>query len=568
MAVIGIDLGTTNSIVAHMQDGKPTLIENIFGEALTPSVISIDKSNNVLIGKPAQHKLITHPKETISCFKRNIGTDKKYEIHNKSYSSIELSSLILQSLKKDAERILGEPVTEAIISVPAYFNETQRKATIQAASLVGLKVERIINEPTAAALAYGIHELNHRENMSLVLDLGGGTFDVSLLEYFEGVVEVQASSGDSQLGGEDFTDVLIQDFKDQFSISQLSPTEKSQLYSKMDSLKKELSSSLESSCTLTINNQEFEYSCTQEKLESLCQDLVLRIKSTTERAIRDSRTNTDEIDNIILVGGATRMSLIKKIVIKMFGKHPICHLNPDEVVGLGAAVQAGLKMRDQALNDLILTDVTPFSLGVDTILELDNGSIKEGYFAPIIERNATIPVSKVDQFTTVKDNQTKIELKIYQGESRLIANNIYLGELAIPVPKNKKGEEIIDVRFTYDINGLLEVEVKSQTTGKKSSIVIEKNPGTLSKHEIRDQLAKLSHLKIHPADQQKNRELLARAERYYMEFTGAERDLIHYEAATFEAALDSQNPQKVEKAYKRFISILDEYNIDWGLDGK
>lgn len=542
MAKIGIDLGTSNSLAAYWTEEGPALIPNAFGQFLTPSIVSVDENNEILVGQIAKERLITHPSLTVSAFKRYMGTDKMYQLGNLTLSPEDLSSFILRSLKSDAETFLGEVIDEAVISVPAYFNDAQRKATKRAANLAGLHVERLISEPTAAAVSYGLH-LQDADTKFLVFDLGGGTFDVSVLDYFEGVMQVQAIAGDNYLGGEDFTNVLMSHFVEshKLNFNEMPHKTQSALQKQAELCKLSLSQNVTGQMELNYEEQSYTLSVTKEQFDQICSSLLLRLRNPVERALRDASLMPSDIDGIILIGGATRMSVIKTIVSKIFGRLPNFNINPDEAVALGAAIQVALKERNVSLKEMILTDVCPYTLGTDVIRRSNNGSVDSGYFLPIIERNTPIPVSRVERLYTAHDQQSIISVEVYQGESRLVKNNVKIGELQVAVPKAERGEQSIDVRYTYDINGVLEVEVTVVKTQERKTIVIEQNPGQSTPEVIQARLQELAHLKIHPRDRSENRLLLARCERLYEEYIGQEREYIAQLTYEFERVLATQD---------------------------
>lgn len=558
MVTIGIDLGTTNSLVAYWDNDQPRLIPNVLGEYLTPSVVSVDENGEVLIGQIAKERLLTHPHLTASIFKRFMGADKKYTLGAHTFTPEELSSFIIRVLKADAESYFQEEITNAVISVPAYFNDAQRKATKRAAELAGLTVDRLISEPTAAALAYGLNQ-EKPETKFLVFDLGGGTFDVSILELFEGIIEVKSIAGDNYLGGEDFTNLLITYFIDthQLDKSALDAKTMSFLYTQAERCKLALCESSSSSMSVTIDGKTYEATLRKEDFEKLSNQLLLRLRYPIERALRDADLLPGDMDAVILIGGATRMPLIKSVVSKMFGRMPYTHIHPDQTVALGTAIQVALKERDKTLEEVILTDVCPYTLGTHVVEDLGNGKTESGYFFPIIERNTPIPVSRVEQLYTVQDNQKVLNVEVYQGESRKVANNIKLGELSIQVPPAPAGTQAINVRYTYDINGILEVEVVSKATGTKKRVVIEQNAGDLSKEEIEARLKELENIKIHPRDRTENRLLLAKGERLYEEMLGEERDKVAFFLREFERVLLTQNEKEIKKAAKVFNEQLE-----------
>ncbi|MWC29677.1 Hsp70 family protein [Paenibacillus sp. MMS18-CY102] len=557
MTTIGIDLGTTNSLVAYWTEEGPVMIPNALGSTLTPSVVSVDDNNEILIGEIAKERLITHPHMTAAIFKRAMGTEKIFQLGKFTFTPQELSSFIIKALKEDAEVFLGHGVTEAVISVPAYFNDSQRKATKQAAELAGLKVERLISEPTAAAIAYGLHQ-KELETQFLVFDLGGGTFDVSILELFEGVMEVKSIAGDNFLGGEDFTDVLASYFieSQNIDINQLDAKARSLINKQAEQCKLALGQSQSASMTTVLNGQTYEVKLDRMDFEKICYPLLLRLRKPIERALNDASLSTDELDSVILIGGATRMPVIKSVISKMFGKFPYSHINPDEAVAMGAAIQVALKERNEALKEMVLTDVCPYSLGIDLTKNLGGDNYESGYFDPIIERNTPIPVSKVERYCTIRDNQTTVRFQVYQGESRRVENNIKLGEISISVPAAPAGQPI-DVRYTYDINGILEVEIVVINTGSNTRAIIEKNPGTMTAEEIDLRFQALKDLKIHPRERTENRLLLARGERLYEESIGEKRHQISRLMEAFEAMLLTQNNKEVKKAAEKLKSELD-----------
>ncbi|MGD8189080.1 molecular chaperone HscC [Brevibacillus ginsengisoli] len=549
MTTIGIDLGTTNSLVAYWTENGPAIIPNVLGENLTPSVVSVDESGEILVGQIAKERLITHPEATVAAFKRYMGTEKKYNLGKYTFTPEELSSFIVRRLKEDAEAFFGYPVTEAVISVPAYFNDAQRKSTKRGAEMAGLKVERLISEPTAAAICYGLHQ-QESETKFLVFDLGGGTFDVSILEMFEGVLEVKSIAGDNFLGGEDFTELLASYFIDnqKLPVDDLDSKARSAIFKQAEMCKCRLFNENSATMRLTWKEQTYEVSMDRIGFEKLVHPLIQRLRQPIERALRDAGLTSADLDAIVLIGGATRMPVIKSVISKMFGRLPFSHINPDETVALGAAIQAALKDRNEALSEVVLTDVCPYTLGVETTKRMGNHCFESGYFSTIIERNTPIPVSRVERYCTIEDNQTEINVVIFQGESRRTQNNIKLGELQIPVSPVRAGDQVIDVRFTYDINGILEVEVTALQTSIKKKMIIEQSQGTLTMEEIEKRFEELKDIKVHPRDRTANRLLLARGERLYEESLGDKREEIAFILQRFEQVLATQNEMAINKA--------------------
>ena len=563
MSIIGIDLGTTNSACAIWKDGKVELIPNRLQEYLTPSVVHIGQDGKVLVGKTAQERLLTHPDATAAVFKRYMGTNRKVMLAQKAYSAFELSAFVLKSLKEDAETYLGESISEAVISVPAYFNNVQRKATMLAGELAGLKVERLVNEPTAAAIAYGLHE-KPEHTQFMVVDLGGGTFDVSIMEYFDGVLEVHASAGDNFLGGEDFRELLVNKFLASLGTSKtkLTAKELQRVYAQMELAKRQLNNADLVHVEAFLSDYPQRITLQREDFIKLAEPLLQRIQRPIETALRDAKLKPAELDEVILVGGATRMQFFRSMIAKMFRRMPAANLDPDLVVAMGAAIQAGLKARDAALEDLVLTDVCPYSLGVGVYNENDQLGTQGDLFSPVLERNTVIPSSRVNIYTTVSDNQTQLNMEIYQGENRLVKNNIHLGGLEIKVPKAKKGAETIQVRFSYDVNGVLEIDAQVVSSGEKYYKMILNTPTELSASEIEASKSKLAALKFHPREQEGNMILIARAERLYEGRLGDDREVLLQALRWFESVLEQQNLTEIAQAQIEFADLLDQFEQD------
>ena len=471
--IIGIDLGTTNSCVAVMEGGKPTVVANTEGARTTPSIVAFTKTGERLVGEPAKRQAVTNSEKTISSIKRHMGTDYKVDIEGKKYSPQEISAMILQKLKADAENYLGEKVTEAVITVPAYFNDAQRQATKDAGKIAGLDVKRIINEPTAAALAYGLD--NEKEQKIMVYDLGGGTFDVSIIEIGDGVIEVLATAGDNHLGGDDFdqkiTDYMIAEFKKQYGVDLGNDKMALQrLKEAAEKAKKELSASTTTNINLPFISMNadgplhFDMNLTRAKFDELTHDLVERTANPVQAALRDAGISPSELGKVLLVGGSTRIPAVQDKVKQLTGHEPSKTLNPDECVAIGASIQGGKLAGDAGAGDILLLDVTPLSLSIETM---------GGIATRLIERNTTIPTKKSQIFSTAADNQTAVDINVVQGERQFAKDNKSLGQFRLDgIPPARRGVPQIEVTFDIDANGIVNVSAKDLGTGKEQHITI------------------------------------------------------------------------------------------------
>ncbi len=557
--IVGIDLGTTNSLIACFTEEGPKIIPNRLGKNLTPSVVSVDEEGNVYVGETAKERMSLYPDSVAQTFKRSMGTEREYTLSGKKFKPEELSSMVIRALKEDAESYLGEEITEAVISVPAYFDDKRRKATKRAGELAGLRVERMISEPTAAAVAYGLYDKT-KDTRFLVFDLGGGTFDVSVLELYHNILEVRAVAGDNYLGGEDFTAIMAKLFLQKTKMQMHNLTEKEQvrLQRQAEKAKRAINDTDKVKMSLLCGEETKEAEITYKEYEEACNELLMKIREPVKRSLADAGLKLTDIDEVILIGGATRLNIVRDFLIRLFRKFPDTKLNPDETVALGAAIQAAMKERREEVKEVILTDVCSFTLGTEVVVEYEEGKFEDGRFCPIIERNTVIPASHTERLYTVKDNQEKIRVRVLQGESRFARNNLYLGELEVDIPKAPKGRESVDVTYTYDINSLLEVEVKVVSTGVSRKLIIKGADNQMSEEEIKKRMEELAYLKIQPRDYEENRLALLRAERVYEESLGARRKNLDHYLTAFEAALNKGDHEEIRRTREELNDFLEE----------
>ena len=565
--MIGIDLGTTNSLATYIDDnGEIQFVKNEYGNILIPSVVGIDENDDIIVGELAKERRMMNAGETASNFKRRMGTDAKIKVKNRTFDAQMLSSFVLKHLKENAEKQLNEKINRAIISVPAYFNDKQRRDTKMAAELAGLTVERLINEPTAAALSLGSNILNQNLKF-IVLDLGGGTFDVTLLETFENIMDVISISGDTMLGGEDFTtkicEIFLKNIK--LAITDLSSDERTKLYTKADRAKK-LISLKDVEIELEIKGKNYKSEITQKDFREAVKPLLVKMKAAIDKALQDGNTDAREIEKVVLVGGAVKLGIIEEFTEKYFHKmrgekiyfssenfienNKLVSIvaDPDTVVAYGVGIAVGMKERNKMFKERILTDVCPFTLGTELVGNL---------FAPIIPRNTTVPTSKYEYFYTIDDYQDKVNVGIYQGESLNIDDNLFLGNFLIDVPRNIAGKEAINVRFTYDINGILEVEATVVSTGlKKSKLIVN---GDLSEEEKNEKIKMLEEIKIQSENKNKDKLLLERANRIYAEIVNTEiRNHISDYLENYKMVVATGDRIRIQKAKESFSQFLDK----------
>lgn len=547
MAVIGIDLGTTNSLAAVYRNGRVELIPNSFGEFLTPSVVSIGEDGQVFVGKIAREMLITRPESTFQEFKRNMGTDYVCSAHGREYRAEELSALVLRSLKEDAERFLGEPVGEAVVSVPAYFNDDKRIATKNAGALAGLVVERLVNEPSAVALKH--HMENENMENFLVFDFGGGTLDVSMVEAFDNMVEIHAVSGDNYLGGKDFNELIAEYFYRQNGLEResFSPEEQGVILQEAERLKQMLSYRNRACRTFQLGETEYAMELSNQQLIHISTELFKRMTGPIKRVMNDSGMTWEEIDQVILAGGSSKMPVVRQY-IQSIAKAPVTvDARPDESIALGVGLAAAIKERCGGIRDMVLSDICPFSLGME---------LYDGTFSPIIERNDTLPCSRSRVYSTVRDFQDTMEFRIYQGENIMVRDNLLLGTLTLDgLPKQRAGEISAVATFLYDINGILDIHV--ERPGKSvHKVIMNRNIG-LNEEQLAEKIKELNQMALYPKGRERDRLLIERARRLYMECTGEARENLEQEIRQYDKLLSCGKEKEIRQGFVRLLLFLE-----------
>ncbi len=549
MAILGIDLGTTNSLGAVYRNGKVELIPNRFGSFLTPSVVSVTEDGSVVTGQIAKERLITHPKDTAFSFKKNMGSDQKYNLGGKTFLPEELSGFLVSAIVEDAKEYMGEEIKDVIISVPAYFHDKQRVATKRAGALAGVNVKRIVNEPSAAALASYFDTQN--EQLFLVFDFGGGTLDVSIVDCFDTMVEILAVSGDNHLGGDDFNEAVADGFlrEHQLQRENLSEKEYAILLRQAEKCKIALSTEQEVKMTAVLGGQTYQSVYTNERMMRESSSVWKRIQTVLRHVLRDSRVELEDIDAVIMAGGSGKMPLVQSYMEQLFEQTPLVTGFSDQLIARGLGLVCGVMEREDEVRDYILTDICPFTLGTGVNNETDP---KHPYMSAIIERNTILPCSRIQRFSTASDYQKEVKIEILQGEEPYAEDNVQLGLITTMVPKKKRGQESVDVRFTYDINGILEVEVTVVSTGKSVTKVLSQS---MDEKELARRMKQLEKLKVHPKDMTENQLILERLQALYEEALPETRDRLMYHIRNFESTLAEQDPRRIRK-YREFLEHM------------
>lgn len=545
--MIGIDLGTTNSLVCVWDENGARLLKNRLGDSMTPSVVSFDPDGTVYVGKTARERLVTHPEVTFKEFKRDMGTDVTYTAYGRTYKPEELSALVLKQLKEDAGSELGYPVTEAVISVPAYFNDRQRAATRNAGLLAGLTVERLINEPSAAALFYHMEHYDEDE-MFVVFDFGGGTLDVSIVDAFDNVIEIQGISGNNRLGGKDFNALIAYDIctKNHLTWEKLSSQNKEILLREAERVKVRLTEEEQVAAQVRMDGKDYSYELDNQRLIDLAGGIFAGIQGVLNRLMNDRMITVQEISRIIMVGGSSKMPIVRQFISGLFQGQISDSGNPEKIVCQGTGVLCGIRQRKSEIRDVVLSDICPFTLGID---------ITGDVMSPLISRNQILPCSYIKRFTNSYDYQKTIIMNVFQGENRIASQNLLLATIKMMVPPKPQGQLRVDVRFSYDINGLFDIDIECAESGEHIHKELHSSGG-LSERELSERKAALEKMKIHPREVEKNKCILEQANALYVECNSEQKRFLSSALEKFERILDSQNPTAVERAYRTFVVQL------------
>lgn len=570
MRTIGIDLGTTNCLAAVWQNGESVLIPDSSGEYLTPSFVSVD-GDQIYVGKTAKERMIAHPDQTASVFKRYMGTDRQFCLGGQMFLPEELSAFLLKKIKEDAEAFLQEEVGEAVISVPAYFHDKARAATKRAGELAGFVVKRIINEPSAAALA--CQNMEQQEDATiLVFDFGGGTLDVSLVESFDNVVQIEAVSGDNHLGGSDFDNVIARYFCEKQNLlwDSLNEKLKSVILKAAERCKIELTTATDAVMRVRYEEQSWDLSLSRQDVVHIAAEIFRRMEKPVKRVLMDGNISPNELTEVVLVGGSCKMEIVKQYLSYILEGRKIETRDPDRMIARGLGIIVGIKERDDAIKDMLLTDICPFSLGVG--IRNPDGSDRD-VMSVLIERNTSLPASREKRYYTAHDNQTEVSVNVYQGESYYADDNLSLGQIKLHVPPKKEGEVYVDIRFTYDINGLLEVQLYTPETGQMRKIIFQKEENSMTEAEKEAKLKEFEKLKIHPKEKEENQYLVAKGEALYVQSTGALRDAVGKWLGYFTGLLEEQDEakirkerKKVEAAFAQLEQILQYQGVPMGMN--
>ena len=552
MAVIGIDLGTTNSLASVYTESGVKVIPNSLGNKLTPSVVGLDDEGKVIVGEVAKERLITHPERTAAEFKRTMGTDKTYKLGEESFSSQQLSSILLRKIVADAKAHLNEEIDEVVISVPAYFDDKMRTATKQAAEMAGIKCERLINEPSAAALAY-LYKHGWKDGTYMVVDFGGGTLDVSIIDSFDSVMEIIAVAGNNHLGGKDINEAIYNHFclVNNLLDSNLTPEERAIIYRMSETTKIALSTNPLAVMSICLNDQEYSLTLDNNSLIKIAHESFEKLFEPIKKALKDSRLKPNELEAIVLVGGSCKMPTVSSYIEKITGVKPCSDLDPDTAISLGAGVYSGIKTKNQQLKDVVMTDICPFSLGVDC-RDMNDDLV----MSFIIDRNSMLPCSQIKSYYAIHQNQTEVEFRIYQGESIIPENNIYLGSMSITCPPTNTNEFIATCRMTYDINGILVIDVTNKEGVTVSKTLVGNNV-KLSEKEIATIKAKLDKLRFSDEVDEESQLLVSRAERVIEETLSYERDFLMNALTIFKLTMNKGNSVEKRKAKEDFKKLLD-----------
>ena len=546
MAIIGIDLGTTNSLASHWDNGQVQLIADETGQVLFPSVVSYLEGEGLAVGTPAKDRQLTHSTQTASSFKRFMGTEKNYTLGDNRYTPMQLSAMVLERIRKNAAYALKQPIDEAIITVPAYFNDKQRSDTKKAAEIAGLHVERLINEPSAAALAYRMH-YGEQDKTLLVFDFGGGTLDLSYVECFDNIIEILAVAGDNYLGGDDVDWLIAEYFCQQNGLQweMLPPPAQAALKKAAEAAKRNLETAPESTIELTFDHADYQIRLDHDRLFQICLPLFTKIKNLFLHLLNDAGARVSDIDDLVMVGGSSRLTVVQRFLTELLGKEPVVLGEPDKVVAIGAGVYTGIRSRSEEIRDLMLTDVCPFTLGVEC---WHKETSLQGYLLPRIERNSSLPASQCQHLVTLADYQKEIVVRIYQGEEYYAKDNLFLGEVRIPVEPRPAGTEGIDVYFTYDLNGILYVEVVNSQNVRNHILLASQS---LSKAELERYQAQMQQLLIPPLQREENQQLLARLVTQFENSLGRRREQIRMLIDWFVEGLQSGRQHIVRRTIEQ-----------------